>query len=428
MERILIKNAFLVDMVKKEEKIIKKDVLIEDGKISKIEENIQEDVPKIINADGKVLMPGFINVHTHSPMAIFRGYADDNELMYWLENKIWPVEDKLTEEEIYESTRLSLIEMAKSGTTTFNDMYFMMNTVAKATEEVGLRAYLGRCIMNVENEEDIRIKEAIELYEKYQKHDLIHVTIAPHAPYTCNQLALQIARNLTKELNTMLHIHLDETKKEHDDFLKNYGMTPTAYLDKLHLFDVPTILAHGVWLDDEDRKLLKNKEVSIVHNPVSNAKLASGICPVTEYLKYGINVCLGTDGAGSTNLLDMFEEMKLCSYFQKVKNLDSASIDAYTILEMATKNGAKALGISDIVGTIEVGKEADFILVDMTRVGVNPINDIYSNLVYACNGSDVEYVFVKGNLIVENKKMTSVSETEIIKKCNEIANKYFQES
>lgn len=425
MDRVLIKNAILVDMVKKDEKPKIKDVLIVDGKILRIDNNIKDDNARMIDATGKVLMPGFINAHTHSPMAIFRGYADDSELMDWLQNKIWPIEDKLTKDEVYYSAMLSIMEMLKTGTTTFNDMYFMMESVVEAVKKLNIRSYLGRCIMSVEDPSDTRVKEATKLYNNYDKDGLIRVNIAPHAPYTCNKLALEISRDLSKKLDTPLHIHLDETKGEHDEFIQKYKCSPTRYLEKLGIFDVKTILAHGVWLDDDDIEILKKYNTSIVHNPVSNAKLASGICPVVKYLNSGINVCLGTDGAGSTNNLDMFEEMKLCSYLQKINNLDSSIIDAYKVLEMATINGAKALGLDSLIGTIEVGKEADVIIVDMSRLGLNPINDVYSNLVYACNGSDVEYVLVKGNILLDNKNITLVDEKDIIEKCSQIANKYF---
>lgn len=428
MEKILIKNAILVDMVKKHNKLHEKDVLIQDGKISKIEDSINEKCDRVINAKGKVLMPGFVNTHTHSAMGIFRGYADDSELMDWLQNKIWPIEDKLTSEEIYYSTMLSCMEMLKSGTTSFNDMYFMMDSVAKATIDSSMRAYLGRCIMSANDENDIRIKEAEELYNQYneeEKNGLIKVNIAPHAPYTCNKTALELSKKLANRLKTPLHIHLAETKTEYENIKNKLGMTPTKYLDTLGFFELKTILAHGVWLDDGDIEIIKSKDVSIAHNPVSNAKLASGICPVVKYIKNGINVSLGTDGAGSTNNLDMFEEMKLCSYLQKINSLESSCIDAYTVLKMATINGAKALGLDDVIGTVEVGKDADLIIVDMTRTGLFPINDIYSNLVYACNGSDVEYTIVKGNILLDNKKLVYINEEEIISKCNKIANKYF---
>ncbi|MEG2348195.1 MAG: amidohydrolase [Clostridia bacterium] len=428
MSSILIKNGFLVDMVKKQDMVKEKDILIVGGKIIKIENKLDDKADITIDAKGCSVMPGFVNSHTHSAMSIFRGYADDSQLMDWLQNKIWPVEDKLTKEEIYFSTYLGCIEMIKSGTTTFNDMYFMMDSVAKAVEDCKMRAFLGRCIMSVKNRKDIRVKEAIKLYNDFncKCNDKIKVNISAHAPYTCDKKSLLLCKDLCEKLNVALHIHLDETKSEHENILKQEGMSPTKYLDSLGLFDIPTILAHGVWLEDSDINILKSKNTSIVHNPISNAKLASGIAPITKYIKNGINVCLGTDGAGSTNTLDMFEEMKVCNYLQKISILDSSCIDAYQALEMATINGAKALGIEKEIGTIEIGKKADIIIVDMKKAHLTPFNNIYSNLVYACNGSDVVYTIVDGEILMENRKLNFIDEKNIIDKCQMIAKKYFK--
>lgn len=426
--KLLIKNGYVVDMTDKKE-INVKDILVEDDKIVKIEENISDEAEKAIDASGKVVMPGFINTHQHCAMSLFRGYADDSELMYWLENKVWPIEDKLTPEEMYYGSMLSAVEMIKSGTTTFNDMYFFMNQTAKAAEELNIRAVLGRCIMAVDGEDDVRVKEAVDLYEKYNGacNGKVTVNIAPHALYTCNEKAIKLSKKLAKKYNATLHIHLDETKAEHENIKKKYGKTPTEMLKEFGVLDeCHTVLAHAVWLEDSDIELLKNMKGGIAHCPISNSKLASGIAPVTKFNKAGIAISLGTDGAGSTNNLDMFEEMRVCAYLQKVSTLDATSISAHDVLKMATINGAKVLGLEESIGTLEVGKKADIIVVNINGVGKAPLNDIYSNLVYTANGADVEHTIIDGKVVMENRNIESVDEDFIIDKCNKIADKYFR--
>lgn len=426
---IIIKNGYVVDMVSDECNVCKKDILINSNKIVKIEENTKEEAKKVIDANGKAVIPGLINCHNHAAMTIFRGYSDDTSLMDWLENKIWPIEDKLDDEDIYYSSLIACIEMIKSGTTTFNDMYFLMENVAKAVKGTKIRGMLGRCIMKMENEEDVRVKEAISLYENYNnaENEKIKINIAPHALYTCNKEAILKSKELAIKYNVPLHIHLDETKVEHDNILKEFGITPTKMLDEMGVFDdCHVILAHGVWLNDEDIQILKKIKGGIVHNPVSNCKLSSGIARVSKLLSEGINVALGTDGAGSTNTLDMFEEMRLCNYLQKVSTLEPTIINAYDVLKMATINGAKALGLENEIGSIEVGKKADIILVDMKGAHLNPLHDVVSNLVYSCNGADVVTTIVDGNILMEDRVLNNIDEENIKQKCNELIKKYFK--
>lgn len=275
--------------------------------------------------------------------------------------------------------------------------------------------------MSANSYEDVRIKETINLLEKYQnKNDRISFAIAPHAAYTCNKKSLEICVELAKKYKLPIHIHLAETKDEVNIIKEKYNVSPTIFLKQMGILDVPVILAHGVWVDDEDIKILKDIKGGIVHNPVSNCKLASGIAPITKYLKNDITVSLGTDGAASTNTLDMFEEMKVCNYLQKVSNLSSSAIDAYTAIQFATINGAKVLGLEDKIGSIEVGKKADIIIVDTKDAKVNPTNDVYSNIVYANNGNDVLTTIIDGQVVMENKKMNFINENEIVSKCNKI--------
>ena len=433
MYDIIIKNGYVLDMVEKnfstlDNSSMIKDIVIKDNKIVKIEKDTKQEAKKVIDASGLVVMPGFVNCHNHAFMTLFRGYKDDMELMSWLKTVTWPVEGRLEREDVYYPCLLACIEMIKSGTTTFNDMYFFMDMCAKAVSDTKIRAMLGRCVMDIKDENDYRVLEAISLYEKYNnaENGRIKVNIAPHALYTCNKEAIEVCKKLSKKYNIPFHIHLDETTTEHNDIMKKYGMTPTKLLDSYGIFDeCNVILAHSVWCDEEDIKILKKIKGGIVHNPISNSKLASGIAPICKYIENGINVSLGTDGAGSTTTLDMFEEMRLCNYLQKVSTLNPTCINAYEVLKMATINGAKTLSLQDEIGSLEVGKKADIILVDMKGAHVNPVNDICSNLVYSSNGADVLTTIVDGNILMENRKLLGIDEKKVIIECNKLAKKYF---
>lgn len=414
---ILIKNALVLDMISSD--IQKKDLLINNNIIEKIENEINCDADKIIDATGKLLMPGLVNTHTHLPMSIFKGYKDDRKLMDWLTNAIFPVEDNLQEEDIYWNSCLSLLEMIKSGTTTCNDMYFGTEKIIEAIEKFGVRANVSWCV----TDESIRDKFD-KTYEYAKKYNVpgsrINVWISPHAPYTCNPETIKKCVEIAKTLNTGIHVHLAETQDETKTISENYHKTPTEYLRDLNVFDVPTILAHGIYLSDSDIEILKDKKTGISHNPISNCKLSSGICNVTKLHKNNILVGIGTDGSGSTTTLDMFEEMKLTAYLQKVNTMEPTVINAYDILKMATIDGAKILGLDDIIGTIECGKRADIILIDINKPHLYPSNDIITNLVYSANGADIETVIIDGNIVMENRNLINIDEKQIFEKISEI--------
>lgn len=425
MSSILIKNGYVINV--EDGTYSKMDVLIEENIIKKVEKNIDINADKIIDVAGNVVMPGFVNAHMHSPMSIFRGYSDDCSLYEWLNEKIFPIEAKLNDEIVYYATMLSCIEMIKSGTTCFNDMYLFTDMVAKAVKDSKIRASLGRTIFEVSDDNDESIKKAIDIVEKYNNTENGRITsnITAHALYTCNEKAILNCIKLAKKYNVPFHIHLDETKKEHEDIKNKYGVTPLGYLKEKGAFDVPLILAHSVWLDDKDILELRNIKGGIVHNPISNSKLASGIAPIKKYMDNGILIALGTDGDGSTNTLDMFEEMKLCSYLQKISTLDPTCISARDVVKFATINGAKILNINDI-GSIKVGNKADVIIVDMKNEHQIPVHDIFSNLAYSTNGNDVITTIVDGNILMENRKLTFIDENEIYQKCNQIKEKLFK--
>lgn len=351
--KTLIKDATLLDMVGDKPNVRKTDILINDNIIEKIEENIQDSADEIIDAKKMAVMPGLVNTHTHVAMSIFRGYKDDRKLMDWLENAIFPVEDKLEPDDIYWNSYLSCLEMIKSGTTTFNDMYFGMNKTIEVAEQSGLRAVVAWSM----TDDSIRdkVEKTREYFKKYNyEGSRIKVYVSAHAPYSCNPDTIKLCVDLAKELGTGIHIHLSETLDEEDTMAERYGKRSAEYLNELHVFDVPVVLAHGVYLNESDLEILKNIKGGISHNPISNCKLSSGICDVINLRKNGINVGLGTDGIGSTSTLDMFEEMKTAAYLQKVNKMEPTVITAYDILKMATIEGAKVLGLDDEIGTIEV--------------------------------------------------------------------------
>lgn len=421
--RTLITNAYVLDMVGDIPNIDKKDILIKDNIIEKIDKDIDKniEIDERINAKNMLVMPGLINTHTHLAMSIFRGYKTDKKLMDWLENAIFPVEDKLKPEDIYWNSYLSCLEMIKSGTTTCNDMYFGMNKTVEAIRDTGLRAVVAWCI------KDDSIKDKVEQTREYAKiynndeNGKIKIYVSADAPHTCNPDTIKLCVDLAKELNTGLHIHLAETIDEETKIKSRYNKRSTEYLNDLDVFDVPVVLAHGIYVSDSDIEILKKIKGGISHNPISNCKLSSGICDVVKLRKNGINIGLGTDGIGSTTTMDMFEEMKTAAYLQKVNTMEPSSISAYDILKMATIEGAKVLGMEDEIGSLEQGKKADMIFIKTDKLHMCPANDVCANLVYSSNGADVESVMIDGKIIMQNRKMINLDEKQVMRQVKKIA-------
>ena len=412
--KTLTKNAVLLDMVGEKPNIRKTDILIDENKISKIEDKIEDKDAKVIDAKEMVVMPGLVNTHTHLAMSIFRGYKDDQKLMDWLENAIFPVEDKLSPDDIYWNSFLSCIELIKSGTTTFNDMYFRMDKTIQAVEESGLRGVIAWSITDTSIKD--KITRTREYHEKYNYPDSrIKIYVSAHAPYSCSPDTMELCVDLAKELETGLHIHLSETLQEEKIIKERYNKTGTEYLNDLHVFDVPVVLAHGIYISDSDLEILKNIKGGISHNPISNCKLSSGICDVTKLRKNNINVGIGTDGIGSTTTLDMFEEMRTAAYLQKINTMEPTSINAYEILKMATIEGARVLNLDHEIGTVEVGKKADLIFINTNKTHLYPENDLCTNLVYSANGSDVDTVMIDGKIIMQNRKLLTINEKHVKK-------------
>ena len=360
--KVLIKNATLISMNEKREKVEENiDIKIEDNKIIEIGKNLTiVGVDKIIDASGKVVMPGLINTHAHVPMSIFRETVDGYLLQDWLTKKIWPMEDKLTNEDIYNASKLSFIEMIKTGTTTINDMYFMTEDIIKAAKETKIRLQTSRTLMGKNDEAGKkRIEELEELLEKYSgKDELITFNVGVHGLYTSEKQYVEKCVEFAKEKELPIHMHFCENTKEVEDIVENYNSNPTKILQQ-EFKNQKLILAHCVKLTKEDIEILKDLDISVSHCPISNLKLGCGIANISEMLKQGINVTLGTDGQGSGSNLDLFETMKFAALLQKGIKEDAKELPAYEVLKMATINGAKALGLENGIGSIEEGKSAD---------------------------------------------------------------------
>ncbi len=414
---ILIKNINIIPMNGINDSIENSNIYIEGDKITHIGE-LREDigVSRIIDGKNKIAMPGLVNAHTHLGMSLLRNYADDLPLHDWLTKKIWPVEDKLNGHDIYWGSLLSMVEMIQSGTTSFCDMYFFMEEVAKGLEESGMRGVLTRGIIEEPDNPNKKLNETRDLYKQFNnKADgRIKVMVAPHAPYTCSPDFLLKAADLAKELNTGIHIHLSETKREVEDSYKLYGKSPIKHVYDLGLLDIHTIGAHCVHVDDADIALMVEKDVYPVNNPTSNFKLASGFAPIDKMLKRGLKVALGTDGSASNNNLNMFEEIHLAAIINKAVNEDAVSVPAITALEMGTINGAKALSWDKEIGSIEVGKKADLILIDTDKPHFYPRHNLISAMAYSAQGSDVDTVIVNGKIIME-KRIINTLDVEKIK-------------
>lgn len=407
----LIKDVELLSMGDTKDIVYSTNIYIEDDRVIHIGD-IRKDikVERIIDGRNKLAMPGLVNAHTHIGMSLLRNYADDLPLHKWLTEKIWPVEDKLNGKDIYWGSLLSMVEMIESGTTAFCDMYFFMDEVAKGVVESGMRAVLTRGLIEEPDNPSRKLNETRDLFKNWngKGNDRIKVMVAPHAPYTCSADFLLKTMELAKELDTGIHIHLSETKKELEDSIKSHGKSPIKYVNDLGLFDFHTIAAHCVHIDDEDIDIISKKSVYPVNNPGSNFKLASGFAPVDKMLKKGIPVALGTDGSSSNNNLNMFEEINLAAIVNKAVNMDAISVPAYSALEMGTLNGAKALDWEDDIGSIEVGKKADIILIDMDKPHLYPKYNLISALSYSVQGSDVDTVIIDGKIVMEKREIKTL--------------------
>ena len=371
-----------------------------------------------LHTDHGLIMPGLVNTHTHAPMALFRGLADDLPLMTWLEEHIFPVESQWTPEMIFQATRLSLAEMIKSGTTSFCDMYLFSKEVARATEEAGMRAWIGEVLYDFPSpcygELENGFAYVDDLFSHYKDHPLISITADPHSVYTCSQELLTRLGRVAQDNNSLYVIHLSENEAEVTTCKELYNCSPVHHLDKLELLRANTLAAHCVMLNDEEIRLMAERGASVSHCIESNMKLASGTAPVTAMLAAGVKLGIGTDGAASNNDVDMFTEMDSVAKMQKVITMDSTSMNAGQTLHAATLGGAETLNADKQIGSLAVGKKADIIVLNMNQPHLTPLYDVPSHLVYAARGADVMHSIIDGKIIMENRKLMTMDENRLL--------------
>jgi 5-methylthioadenosine/S-adenosylhomocysteine deaminase len=395
---------------------IRQDTIIETG----IAAVLAAKYPRaeVLAADHGLILPGLVNAHTHAAMAYFRGLADDLPLMQWLQEYIFPLEAKLTGNIVYQATLLSLAEMIKSGTTSFCDMYLFAQDVARAAEKSGMRAWIGEVFYDFPspNYGDVAsgLRYVKKLFAHYENHPLLKVTVTPHGVYTCSPSLLKNLKNTADRHEALYIIHLSENEEEVITTKKRYGVSPVMHLENLGLLDSSVIADHCVMLTDEEIELIAKKGVTVVHCPESNMKLASGIAPVPRMLAANLSVGLGTDGSASNDNADMFGEMNCAAKLHKVNNMDSTAMPAETVLEMATMGGARVLSAENEIGSLEPGKKADLIVLDMNQPHLTPLFNIPSHMVYAARGADVVHSVINGRIVMQNRRLTTLDEEEIL--------------
>ena len=405
MDKILIKGVLLDSVIQ--------DILIEGNLITQTGSNLYAENTKVIDGKNKAALPAFYNMHTHSAMEILRGYADDMALMPWLQDKIWPIEAKMTEEDVYWGTKFACLEMIKSGTVLANDMYWHWHGEARAAQEMGIRMINGVTILDLLDDSKLpQIQADIEkIYETSQDYgDLVQLSLAPHAIYTVSEKTLKWTAEFARKKGLRIHTHVAETEYEYQECQKKHGLTPIEYLDKIGFLGSDVIAAHMVWLSKHDFEIIKKHNLTVVHCPVSNMKLGSGIFKYQEYQKHGIPICVATDGSSSNNNLDLFEEMKFAALLPKIANMNPEIAPAEEIYKTTTSNPAQALGMA--AGKIIAGNLADIILVDMENLNLIPSHNLTSNLVYSAHADCVCTTICNGKILMEDRKIAG--EAEII--------------
>jgi len=411
--RTLFKNATIIPMTGKDD-LLTGNLLVEDEKIIGIGTAV-DSADEIIDCTGKLVLPAFINGHTHLAMVLMRNYKDSSEnLQEWL-SEIFPIEDKLNDRDIYWASLLAVGELIESGCTTFADMYFNTWETVKACKTSGMRGIIGFTLFGDEEETKKRFREKLPLLEEAIDGDNnFRIDAAVHAIYTCTGGTYKVAREWADRNGSYINTHISETQKEVDDCLQEHGVRPVEYLNRLGVLNNHTYFAHGVHLDDNELEIIKEKGISIIHNPSSNCKLASGIAQITRYKQKGINVGLGTDGASSNNNLNMLKEMNLASMLSSVSTMKPSALSPFEVLKLATIDGARAIGLDDKLGSLEVGKYADLIVMDMNRLNTTPTNDPYSAIVFSSDKSNIEYVFSRGRKLLSKGELTTIDKDKAI--------------
>jgi len=381
------------------------------------------DPASVVDLADHILMPGLVNAHGHAAMSLLRGYADDLPLQPWLEEHIWPVEARvLSAEFVADGTNLAMAEMIKTGTTCFADMYFFADTVAEQVQRSGMRSQIGFTVFDFPTaggkDPDDYIHKGLQLRDSYKGDGLIKIACAPHAPYTMGDETLRRIATYANELDMAVHIHCHETAQEVADSLKLYGNRPLQRLDDLGVLLPQTQLVHMTQIDDNDIRLIQDNNCHVVHCPESNLKLASGFCPVGKLIDAGINVAIGTDSAASNNDLDLFGELKTAALLAKAVANDASVLDAHAALRMATINGAKALGWDDQIGSLEAGKSADMIAVEISSLSQKPLYNPASQLVYCNAGSQVTHSWVAGKALLRERSLVTLDEENLIRRAD----------
>ena len=420
---ILLKNM-LVLLPEGDRDVIKQtDVYISGNRIAAVgEAPAGFKAEKKIDGTNKLAIPGLINCHTHSYMSFMRNVADDLSFMDWLFGTIDPIEQQMTDEDAYWGAMLAIIEMIKSGTTCFNDMQMNIMQTTRAVKETGIRACICRGLVGHGNDEagSTRLAQAFKEADAFKDCDRLHFLLGPHAPYTCDGDFMRIVSDEAKKHDMRIHVHLSESLSEIEGVKKDYGCSPIEMAERYGLFDVPCIAAHCVQIDDNDISILKKHNVSVATNPASNMKLGNGFAPVKKLLDAGVNVCLGTDGAASNNSLNMFHELSLLTLIHKGTGRTPQCVSAREGIRIATVNGARALGLENEIGTIEAGKKADIAILDLNNPSLVPQNNLIAALSYSANGSEVDTVIIDGNIVMEGRTLTTVDESLVYSKVNDI--------
>jgi 5-methylthioadenosine/S-adenosylhomocysteine deaminase len=427
---LMVTNGWLIPMdaggkvIPNGRVVIAKDRIVAAGSADDLKE---WRAKRIIDAKGGIILPGLINTHTHAAMTLFRGLADDLPLMTWLNDYIFPAEAKLDAKTVYIGSLLACAEMILSGTTCFCDMYLFEDEVAKAAKSAGMRAVTGEVLFDFPSPNYGPIERGFEytrdLIEKWRDDPLITIAVEPHSPYLCAPKLLQKAALLANDHNLPLVIHLSETQSEVENVKKQYGHTPVGHLADLGILGPNLLACHCVVLSTEDIRLLESSAVKISHNPESNMKLASGVAPLPQMQAAGLCVGLGTDGCSSNNNLDLFAEMDMAAKLHKVNTHDPTVTDAMTILKMTTCDAAKALGLFDQIGSIEIDKKADLIVIDTLKPHLTPIYHPISHLVYAVGGQDVTHSIINGRVVMENRRLLTLDVNQIMDDAKRIARK-----
>lgn len=402
------------------------DEIVAVGKTEKIKDKFTGQ--KIIDASDSLVMPGLINCHTHAAMTCFRGIADDLKLEDWLNNYIFPAEAKNLDTELaYWGSLLACAEMIKSGTTTFCDMYIFEDETAKAARNAGMRCLVGEVLYDFPSPSYPTPEEGLnytrKLIEKWIDDPLVNIVVEPHSLYTCSPDLLKDSNALANEYKVPLATHLLETRTEREELFQKLGKNATSFLKEIGYLNDRFIAFHCVATTDEDIELFADYGCKVVSLPESNMKLASGGAPVPNMLSRGVTVGLGTDGCASNNNLDMFQEMDMAAKFHKVIKLDPTVMDAETVVRMTTRDGAKVLGMENLVGSLEVGMKADIIIINLNKPHLTPMYHEYSHLVYTVNGSDVDTVLINGKVVMENRKLLTINEREVMERVKKIADR-----